>query len=457
MGLVVKPLKEFQCPHCSGPLESGNAGSLEQILCVHCNREVYVPVQAHDIILLARIGRHPAGEIFFGQEKYTGRKVRVIITENSNEKLKPIMESWFRTLRQLANISHDGLVRIYRIASWEEHVVVILEAHDPTLNDISAETTWSEGALKRFGWKIADALEAAQRVGVIHMSLHPRDILLRGRGLRVSGFSPWNFLENAPKDSWIRLYKEPFIPPEVRFHNHKPNFISDVWSLGALLFWLITHRIMTPEDDVVAVLKAVRPEMSSMFRNHLAKMVHTDPAQRFSTWQEVKNILSEQTAHIKIEDSEPTSQQESVQTILYQDSSYEKDVGSSQQRKEVTEDSQESSVGHLIDEAEALSHRQHTTAARPDLSRDLSPADRSSAVLDTRTGFIEALGVALEEHDVLEEMGSEQSVPECSLSVANLKNLEEIEGAEKSDELFNSSDDYYDSDPEEDPYEGSGF
>jgi hypothetical protein len=113
---------------------------------------------------------------------------------------------------------------------------------------------------------MAAALDACAARGVHHGLLHPRDVILSADGPRLTGFGIAETLSHVG----LRLpVRRPYAAPEGA---------SDIYSLAAIAYELISGRCMTPTgwDELSA-------EDGPELRDAFAAALSPDPQQRFAT------------------------------------------------------------------------------------------------------------------------------------------------------------------------------
>ncbi len=100
---------------------------------------------------------------------------------------------------------------------------------------------------------MAEAVDAAHAAGLLHGSLHPRDVFVGdGGAVCVGGFGVAAALEVAGLRPPVRL---PYTAPETAT-DQTVEAPADRFSLGAIAFELLTgHRLLAPGDDLAARLE----------------------------------------------------------------------------------------------------------------------------------------------------------------------------------------------------------
>jgi hypothetical protein len=130
---------------------------------------------------------------------------------------------------------------------------------------------------------LADAIDSAHSRGIIHGTLHPRDVFVDDRGgCRVSGFGVATTLAHAGiKSVPIR---RPYSPPE-RVAGGPIERSADLFALGAIVFELFSGRRVVGTGRDAAVRCAVSaPDVDvEHLRTALAAMLAENPAHRPSS------------------------------------------------------------------------------------------------------------------------------------------------------------------------------
>lgn len=212
-----------------------------------------------------------------------------------------------------AKLSHRGIIRAG--PSQELNGVHFCVMENPS----GAETLTK--LLDREGWldpriavgiahQIADALEYAHRCGVLHLQIHPECILIEPDGTVVlADFG----IDGRPDLSWARTARSAFCP--VRYASpeqtgERPlDFRSDLYSLGVVLYKMMTDRLPVDSEDADSVRQkhishsAVSPhlfcsDIPLSLSAVVARLLDKDPARRFQDIADLRIALeSSANAH----------------------------------------------------------------------------------------------------------------------------------------------------------------
>jgi serine/threonine protein kinase/Flp pilus assembly protein TadD len=152
------------------------------------------------------------------------------------------------------------------------------------------------------GAQLADALAYAHRHGVVHSDIKPANILMASDGQpRLLDF---NVSYRSTSDGIVALDSPlggtiPYMAPEHRRalnHQGRVDARSDIYSLGVVLFQMLTGRLPdrnADTSDSPVWNPAVSPAMSAIVRKCLA----ADPESRYSSADALRDDLSAQYHH----------------------------------------------------------------------------------------------------------------------------------------------------------------
>ncbi len=146
---------------------------------------------------------------------------------------------------------------------------------------------------------IAEALEYAHSHGIVHRDIRPENILVAPSGVvKVANFGLAKKADLATLSTFdLRqmAQENPFVAPEFRIGaagHHRVDQRADIYSLGAILYQLLTGHIPHHLDEQYfeppsRLNPAVTPELDEV----VEKALRFDPAQRFSTVHAFKERL----------------------------------------------------------------------------------------------------------------------------------------------------------------------
>lgn len=149
--------------------------------------------------------------------------------------------------RLLADLDHPGLVRVFDVGVHAGRPYLVLE-HVPgrNLEQNFATRRPSAREAARMIAELARVVAYAHSRGVVHGDITPRNILIDEDGrTRLIDFGMAKFADAWVEDTGLAGGTPEFLPPEIAPIDGKGGRslpASDVFGLGAILYWLLTGQ-----------------------------------------------------------------------------------------------------------------------------------------------------------------------------------------------------------------------
>ncbi|MCI0359700.1 MAG: sigma-70 family RNA polymerase sigma factor [Planctomycetaceae bacterium] len=246
-------------------------------------------VSWHDYILQQQIGAGSTGKVYRSLERSTGRLVAVKFLRKALAGEPSVVERFLREARTVAALDHPGIVGILGIGrtpggGW---FLVMDMIEGGNLHDVARRRTISAQEAAAWIAQAARIVQAAHDNGVIHCDLKPANLLLDELGqIRIADFGlAVRLADEAP--AALLAGTPAFMAPEQVDPCWGPiSPRTDVWGLGAVLFYLLfgqpPHRGRSVRDTVAQVVagtpvvfpaetKEVPGKLISVCRRCLAK------------------------------------------------------------------------------------------------------------------------------------------------------------------------------------------
>lgn len=212
--------------------------------------------------ILGLLGAGGMGEVYRARDPQLGREVALKILPHSLAASPAFRDRFEREGRFLASFNHPHVAAIYGLEASDGVLGLALElVGGPMLAEwLAAERRPVEEVLRLAG-QVADALAAAHERGIVHRDLKPANVRLDDAGrVKVLDFGIAESVASPPEDAETlsgvtlpgTIVGTPgYLSPE-QATGAAVDARSDVWSFGALLFEMLTHR--------PAFLRATAPE-----------------------------------------------------------------------------------------------------------------------------------------------------------------------------------------------------
>jgi TolB-like protein/tRNA A-37 threonylcarbamoyl transferase component Bud32 len=316
-----------QCPQC------GAITRLDHGTCINCllregleakgeaSREAFESILSEAEVtdtewrlghyeILEEIGRGGMGVIYRARQQHSRRIVAVkrIFAHDVNS--HETLVRFRREAEAVASLDHPNILPIHEISESEEGLPFfsMKYAEGGSLRTAAPKLLNDPRECVRVMAKVARAIAYAHRKGVIHRDLQPGNILLDENGEpMVSDFGLAKWLnETSDLTRTLETLGTPgYIAPEqAECRAADLTSAADIYSLGAILFYLLTGRPPFVGPNVLSVihqaaatpaprLRSLAPSLDRDLETIVARCLESDPNARF----ESADALAEDLEH----------------------------------------------------------------------------------------------------------------------------------------------------------------
>lgn len=254
--------------------------------------------------IIEKIGEGGMAEVYKAKCHFLNRYVAVKMLKKEFVENKEFVEKFQTEARAAASLSNSHIVTIYDIGNENDIYYIVMEyINGKTLKRIIKEQ-------KKLDYKqainisiqIAQALNNAHSNNIIHRDIKPHNIMITKEGIvKVTDFgiarvSNFNTITNTKKVIGSAHY---FSPEQA-----KGSYVdkrSDIYSLGIIMYEMITGKLPFDGDTPVAVaLKHLNgkiippieicPEIPQSLNDLILKCTERDPINRY---QDTKDLIKD--------------------------------------------------------------------------------------------------------------------------------------------------------------------
>lgn len=207
--------------------------------------------------VLSELGRGGFGQVYLAEDELLRRRVAIKIlrgTRRDNSGGGFVADAAFLTeARMVARMEHPGIVPIYDVVETDAggYCIISRYVEGRTLREHLGERrlTFMETAV--VAAELCEALNHAHKLGVVHRDLKPANIMLtpdlRPLLLDFGLARSWSDLDGMGLAAGTPGYMS---PEQLRGEDHLVNNRSDIFSLGAVLFEMLTGQQAFPCGSV---------------------------------------------------------------------------------------------------------------------------------------------------------------------------------------------------------------
>jgi len=204
--------------------------------------------------IVGRLGSGAAGEVLKAwdpkRDCYVAIK-RPLVSRMSAEGL----ERFLREGRIGQELEHPNIVRVYESGTVDGIPYIASEfIEGRALSEVPVVGKLGLQGAALLIAKIARALHYAHEKKVIHRDLKPANILLDGKGephITDFGAALWKDAESTLTEPGDQVGTRRYMPPEqIAGHSHLVDGRSDLYSLGVILYELLTGKLPFPDKQV---------------------------------------------------------------------------------------------------------------------------------------------------------------------------------------------------------------
>ncbi len=248
--------------------------------------------------ILDEIARGGMGVIYRARQRHSRRIVAVKRVLSYQADSHETLERFRREAEAVASLDHPNILPIYEVSESEDGLPFFSMkfATGGSLHDATPSLRKEPRKCAQLMAKVARAVEYAHGRGILHRDLKPGNVLLDDHGEPlVSDFGLAKWL-NANKDltkSLTTFGTAGYIAPE-QAEGAAANLTqaADVYSLGAILFDLLTGRPPFLGDNALSVIRQASetpaPKLRSLAHSHdrdletiCARCLERDPKARY--------------------------------------------------------------------------------------------------------------------------------------------------------------------------------
>jgi serine/threonine-protein kinase len=213
--------------------------------------------------VLKELGRGAMGLVYLGKDptiqRFVAIKTMRLDQLDHDDKLQDVKARFFREAESTGRLSHPNIVTIYDAGEEDDLGYIAMELIEgtPLKHWARKPNLMSVNEVLLTVATVADALDYAHQQGIVHRDIKPANIMLtKDRIVKVMDFGIAKMASSSKTQTNIVLGTPTYMSPE-QIAGKKVDGRSDIFSLGVVLFELLTGQLPFTADNLSAVLFSI--------------------------------------------------------------------------------------------------------------------------------------------------------------------------------------------------------
>lgn len=256
--------------------------------------ELNEQIPAHDFLEFIDSGG--MGAVYKARQRSLDRIVAVKVLPILMSNRKAFSDRFKREARALALLNHPGIVSVYDFgeATGGSLYYVMEYVKGTTLRELIREGRTTSRRLLSIAMQVCEALQFAHMHGIVHRDVKPANILLDERGMvKVADFGLAKVIGPCPGHDLTTqsdaIGTPEYMAPEAVTHQHEIDHRADIYSLGVLLYEVLTGHV--PRGMWEPPSRSVGTD--ARFDEVVSRAMQTDPQKRFQNIGELTRIMKQ--------------------------------------------------------------------------------------------------------------------------------------------------------------------
>ena len=246
--------------------------------------------------ILEVIGNGGMAVVYKARCRRLNRMVAIKILKDEYSQDKEFLDRFHAESQAVAMLSHPNIVSVYDVSSSADADYIVMELIEGITLKYYMEKkgvlNWKETL--HFAIQIAKALEHAHSRGIVHRDIKPHNVMvLKNGSVKVADFGIAQMMSTGDTMAQEALGSVHYISPE-QAKGSRVDSRSDVYSLGVVMYEMISGRVPYDGENPVAVVmqhingqmqlpSALNPNTPKGLEQIILKAMARQPKDRYPT------------------------------------------------------------------------------------------------------------------------------------------------------------------------------
>jgi serine/threonine protein kinase len=228
--------------------------------------------------IVEEVGRGCYSTVYKAIDPQTNQKVAIkqIKVFDQNQGLP---QAFFREVAQMRQLKDDNILKLLNVfVANDSKTYLVLEYCDYDLDGLIKNNSPCHGLpvqfVKSYFRQLVSAVAKCHKQGIIHRDLKPSNVLItRNNVVKLADFGLSRNFSTSSANKTFNVVTPGYRAPEIILGDPNYGFESDVWSLGTILFEMVTGlqlfrpRTTTDASQLAAIINILGKPTTDDFPN----------------------------------------------------------------------------------------------------------------------------------------------------------------------------------------------
>ena len=244
--------------------------------------------------VLRRIGSGGMADVWLAEDTHLQRQVALKVLHRRFAQDREFVERFRREAEAAAGLQHPNIVSVFDRGEFEgSYYIAMRYVEGPTLKQL-IDRGLSPAEAVGLVRQVLEAARFAHRHGIVHRDLKPQNVIVDAEGkATVTDFGIAQAGVSEITQAGSVLGTPHYLSPE-QAQGHEVTSVSDLYSIGVILYEALTGRVPFEGESAVAVAmkqvsqvpqrpSSINPRISPALDAVVMRALEKDPGQRFQS------------------------------------------------------------------------------------------------------------------------------------------------------------------------------